>query len=310
MALPLLALHRAGRWAARITGDHSGAGRLLLVVAATATYAGVALGVAQVSSIGGAAVPTSPRWGGPRSSQRSASGGEPPRGQVCSRRWATGCPTPCDAPPSCAGVLRVRRSWSRRARCRSSRSSRAGRPSPASGARSRRSALEAGRAAAALVAYLPNLLLWALSYLAGPGFAAGGGATVDPFSASGRCCPACLCSVRSRSTPRRPRLCCSSFRWWRGCSARWRCADAARCRWPPRPAPYCWARSAWARWRSSASALAGGALGSARLAQLGPHALLTGLALAGLVAAGGLLVLLTARVSRDLLPTIWVHGDD
>ena len=35
------------------------------------------------------------------------------------------------------------------------------------------------------------------------------------------------------------------------------------------------------------SALAGGALGSARLAQLGPHALLTGLAVAGLVAAGG-----------------------
>ena len=50
--------------------------------------------------------------------------------------------------------------------------------------------------------------------------------------------------------------------------------------------------------------LSGGSLGDGRLTALGPPALLAGLAVAGLVAAGAVLWSLLVRIT----PTIWVSG--
>ncbi len=56
LALPLVLLVRAGRWAARITAVGNASDAVLLVGAGTAGYAGVAVGVASMASIGDAYV--------------------------------------------------------------------------------------------------------------------------------------------------------------------------------------------------------------------------------------------------------------
>ncbi len=309
MALPLLALQRAGRWAARITATTTAPDAALLVVAATATYAAIALGVAQVSSIAGAGVPDLAAlgwaalvavvglgWGAASGAGLLAPLGD--RLPAAVRRAALVAGVSGAALVVAAGavsVVALVARWS---------------TVTGLGRQVAPGALEAVELLLVSIVYLPNLLLWALSYLAGPGFAAGGGATIDPFSASGALLPGIplLGAIPVDAPPAAPLLLLLPV------VAGVLGAMALRRRGSLPLATEAGAVLLGAVGVGAvavvASALAGGALGSARLAQLGPHALLTGLALAGLVAAGGLLVLLIARVSRDVLPTIWVHGDD
>jgi hypothetical protein len=307
-ALPILLLHRAGRWAARITATTATPDAVLLVVAATATYAGIALGIAQVSSIGGAGVPDLAAlgwsalvaaiglgWG-------VASGADllaPLAGRVPGtvRHAAVVAGVAGAALVVASGAVAV--------------VALVARWSTVTGLERQVApgAIEAVELLLVSIAYLPNLLLWVLSYLAGPGFAAGGGTTVDPFSASGALLPGIpvLGAIPVDAPALAPLLLLLPV------VAGALGALALRRRGPAALGPECGQVLLGAVAVGAAAALAcafaGGALGSARLAQLGPHAWQTGLALAGLVAAGGLLVALVARVPLRL-PTIWVHEGD
>jgi hypothetical protein len=307
-ALPVLLLHRAGRWAARITATTATPDAVLLVVAATATYAGIALGIAQVSSIGGAGVPDLAAlgwsalvaaiglgWGVASGAGLLAPLAErvPPTARRAAVVAGVAGGALVVASAAVAVVALVAR-WS-----------------TVTGLERQVApgALEAVELLLVSIAYLPNLLLWTLSYLAGPGFAAGGGTTVDPFSAAGALLPGIpvLGAIPVDAPALAPLLLLLPV------AAGVLGALALRRRGPAGLGAECGqvllGALAVGAVAALASAFAGGALGSARLAQLGPHAWQTGLALAGLVAAGGLLVALIARVPLRL-PTIWVHDSD
>jgi hypothetical protein len=305
-ALPLLVLHRAGRWAARITATTTPADTALLVTAAVATYAGIAVGVAQISSIGTAEVPDLAAlgwaalvgaiglgWGA--ASWAGLLAPLPDRLPASLRRAALVGSVSAAALVVAAGAVSV--------------VALVARWSTVTGLERQVApgALEAVELLLVSIAYLPNLLLWSLSYLAGPGFAAGGGATVDPFSASGALLPGIpiFGAIPVDAPPAAPLLLLLPV------LAGVLGALALRRRGPLTLATEAGAVVLGALGVGAAAgvagALASGALGSARLAQLGPHALLMGVALAGLVAAGGLLVCLVSRASSNLLPTLWVH---
>lgn len=307
-ALPVLLLHRAGRWAARITATSATPDAVLLVVAATATYAGIALGIAQVSSIGGAGVPDLAALGwsalvaaiGLGWGVASGAGLLAPlvdRVPPTARRAALVAGVAGGALVVASGVVAV--------------VALVARWSTVTGLERQVApgALEAVELLLVSIAYLPNLLLWTLSYLAGPGFAAGGGTTVDPFSAAGALLPGIpvLGAIPVDAPALAPLLLLLPV------AAGVLGALALRRRGPAGLGAECGqvllGALAVGAVAALACAFAGGALGSARLAQLGPHAWQTGLALAGLVAAGGLLVALVARVPLRL-PTIWVHEGD
>jgi hypothetical protein len=308
LALPLLALHRAGRWAARITATTETPDAVLLVVAATATYAGIALGIAQVSSLGGAGVPDLAALGwaalvalvGLGWGVASGAGLLEPlldRTPQTARRAALVAGVAGACLVVAAGAVAV--------------VALAARWSTVTGLERQLApgVIEAVELLLVSVAYLPNLLLWALSYLAGPGFAAGGGATIDPFSASGALLPGIpvLGAIPVDAPPAAPLLLLLPV------TAGVLGALALRRRGSLGLGAEVGVVLLGALLLGAvtvlACALAGGALGSARLDSLGPHALQTGLAVAGLVAAGGALVTLLARVPVRL-PTIWVHEGD
>ncbi len=308
MALPMLALHRAGRWAARITGTTAAPDAALLVVAATATYAGIALGVAAVSSIGSARAcrPRRPGVGrlvgvvGLGWGVASGAGLLAPLGARVPdlvRRAALAAAVSACVLVMAAGLVSV--------------VALVARWSTVTGLERQVApgGLEAAELLLVSIAYLPNLLVWALSYLAGPGFSAGGGATVDPFSASGALLPGVplLGAIPVDAPPAAPLLLLLPVvAGALGALALRRRGTLALGE--EVPALLLGALGAGIV-AAVAAAFAGGALGSARLAQLGPHAIPTGLALAALVAAGALLVALVSRISWGWLPTVWVHED-
>ena len=186
LALTLLVL--AGRWAVRITSTTSWADTALLVVGGAATYALLGMLVAQASSLAGAEV-------APLTALASCgvvallglgggalSGG--PLGRSVVDRLPTWARDALIAAGAAAGalavvvgivaVVAVVMRWSTVTSL------------------THQLAPGAGDAVGVLLlslAYLPNLLVWVLSYVAGPGFAVGGGTGVDPFSQTGGLLP-------------------------------------------------------------------------------------------------------------------------
>jgi len=302
LALPLLVL--AGRWAVRITSTTSWADTALLVVGGAATYALLGMLVAQASSLAGAEV-------APLTALASCgvvallglgggalSGG--PLGRSVVDRLPTWARDALIAAGAAAGalavvvgivaVVAVVMRWSTVTSL------------------THQLAPGAGDAVGVLLlslAYLPNLLVWVLSYVAGPGFAVGGGTGVDPFSQTGGLLPVVplLGAVPDQAPAAGPLLLLLPV----AAGAVAALVLRKRRSLPLREEAVALIAGAGvvAVGVVVLASLAGGALGDGRLEHLGPPALASGLALGGLVAAGSLLVSLGSHV----LPTIWVHGE-
>jgi hypothetical protein len=304
LAVPLLLLHRAGRWAARVTGTETVADAVLLVVAATAAYAGIAVLVAQAASMAGAQVSGTAALACAGavavvglSLGVAAGSGLGPVGRAAlpevARRAALVASVTGAALVAAAALLTAVAFVARFSVVAGL--GRALAPGAAE-------AVELGLVS---LAYLPNLVLWALSYLAGPGFVAGGGATVDPFSASGALLPGVpvLGAVPPDAPAAAPLLLLVPVAAGvlGALALRRRAAlglgDELRAL--GLGAVLLGVGATAALW------LSGGSLGAARLAQLGPHALAAGLALTALVAAGAALVALADHV----LPAVWDSED-
>ncbi len=302
LALTLLVL--AGRWAVRITSTTSWADTALLVVGGAATYALLGMLVAQASSLAGAEV-------APLTALASCgvvallglgggalSGG--PLGRSVVDRLPTWARDALIAAGAAAGalavvvgivaVVAVVMRWSTVTSL------------------THQLAPGAGDAVGVLLlslAYLPNLLVWVLSYVAGPGFAVGGGTGVDPFSQTGGLLPVVplLGAVPDQAPAAGPLLLLLPV----AAGAVAALVLRKRRSLPLREEAVALIAGAGvvAVGVVVLASLAGGALGDGRLEHLGPPALASGLALGGLVAAGSLLVSLGSHV----LPTIWVHGE-
>lgn len=302
LALTLLVL--AGRWAVRITSTTSWADTALLVVGGAATYALLGMLVAQASSLAGAEV-------APLTALASCgavallglgagalSGG--PLGRSVVDRLPAWARDALIAAGAAAGALAVAvgivavvavvMRWSTVTSL------------------THQLAPGAGDAVGVLLlslAYLPNLLVWVLSYVAGPGFAVGGGTGVDPFSQTGGLLPVVplLGAVPDQAPAAGPLLLLLPV----AAGAVAALVLRKRRSLPLREEAVALIAGAGvvAVGAVVLSSLAGGALGDGRLEHLGPPALASGLALGGLVAAGSLLVALGSHV----LPTIWVHGE-
>lgn len=302
LALTLLVL--AGRWAVRITSTTSWADTALLVVGGAATYALLGMLVAQASSLAGAEV-------APLTALASCgvvallglgagalSGG--PLGRSVVDRLPTWARDALIAAGAAAGalavvvgivaVVAVVMRWS-------TVTSLAHQLAPGAG--------DAVGVLLLSLAYLPNLLVWVLSYVAGPGFAVGDGTGVDPFSQTGGLLPVVplLGAVPDQAPAAGPLLLLLPV----AAGAVAAVVLRKRRSLPLREEAVALVAGAGAVAVGAVvlASLAGGALGDGRLEHLGPPALASGLALGGLVAAGSLLVSLGSHV----LPTIWVHGE-
>jgi hypothetical protein len=304
LGVVLLLLARAGRWAARITRTSTTPDAVLLVVAGTATYAGIAVLLAEVSSLGGATVPALQSFGwatlvaavgltlgvldaaellGPQldrlPSQVRAAG---PVARAIGAVLA-GCAL-------LLVVVALALHWSTVA-------SMSHQLAPGAG--------DATGLVLAQLAFLPNLVVWALAYLVGPGFAVGGGASVDPFSATGALLPGVpvLGAVPLDAPAAAPFLLLLPV------VAGMVGAVVMRRRgtWSLRDEVVVVLTGAALVGAATVllCALSGGSFGGGRLSELGPPALLTGLAATGLTAAGALLWTLAAHVR----PLVWAHDD-
>jgi hypothetical protein len=155
------------------------------------------------------------------------------------------------------------------------------------------------------LAYLPNLLVWTLAYVVGPGFGIGAGESVSAFASGGALLPGLplLGAVPADSPAAAPLLLLVPVA----------CGIAAsfllRRRGPLALVDELVALLAGCGLLGVAVVvlawLSGGSLGGGRLTGLGPAALATGVATFGLVAAGAVLWSLVVRIT----PTIWVTGD-
>ena len=153
--------------------------------------------------------------------------------------------------------------------------------------------------------YLPNLMVWAMSYLVGPGFSLGLGTAVNPFTATGAVLPPLplLAAVPSPAPLWGPLLLLVPV----GIGALGRIALRRRV-----PSSDLWDEVVVLIAGSGVvgvvmamlCAVSGGSLGSGRLVGLGPTPWAAGLAAGALTAAGAVLAALLVRV----LPTMWVHG--
>ena len=157
------------------------------------------------------------------------------------------------------------------------------------------------------LAFLPNLLVWAVAYVCGPGFGVGAGQSVDPFSASGGLLPAVpvLAAVPSPAPVLGPALLLLPV--LAGVIA----AVVLRRRVPDlelveEVTALVVGAVLLGVLVEVLAALSGGALGNGRLVDLGPPAFVTGLAAGGLVGAGAVLYSLVKR----LMPTVWVTDSD
>jgi len=302
VAIPLLLLARAGRWAARITSTTTVPDAVLLVVTGTVTYAAVAFLLTQVSSLADATVSVAAGvlsaatvaalglgWGVARAAgllDRLAA-----RLPIVVRRAGAAAATSAMVLVVASGLvalLSLVAHWS------------------AVTALTRASATSLSAAAGVLVlsmAYLPNLLVWALAYLAGPGFLVGAGTGVDPFSSSGALLPAVpvLGAIPSDPAPLAPLLLLLPvLAGALGSVALRRRGGIALV---DEAVALLLAAGLVGLAAGVACWLSGGAIGAERLAQVGPHGLAVGLAVAALTAAGSLLWSLLAHA----LPGLWVR---
>jgi hypothetical protein len=306
LALPLVLLFRAGRWAARITGTTEPADAGVLVGTGTATYSVLALLVCQLAALGPASV-------------------SPGQAMVWSAAVAAvGLGAGVVAGAGLLPALRERLGGHARRSLRVAAVVGAGlavasgvlalvavvaRWDTVSGLHAALATSPGDHAGLVLLtlAYLPNLLVWALAYLAGPGFAVGGGSVVDPFTVSGGMLPGvpALGAIPLDAPVLAPALVlvpvvlggvAVGLLRRRGTTDLVEDLVAAA-----GAALVVGVGAGLLAW------LAGGSLGAARLAHLGPAPFAVAAALAGLVAAGGCLVALLAH----LLPTLWVprEGD-
>jgi hypothetical protein len=304
LALPLLLLQRAGRWAARVTATSDAGDAALLVVAATATYATLAFLVAQGASLGGGTV--SP---------------------LAALAWSV----LVAAVGLSAGVVEGAGLWPRVVEALPAVARRAGLvaatagaalgvvvglvASTALGARwttetslTHQVAPGAGDALGLFLvslAYLPNLLVWALSYVVGPGFAVGSGASVDAFSSGGALLPGVplLGAVPPDAPTAAPLLLLLPVL----CGVLAAVVLRRRGHLDLRAEVVAILGGAALLGLVTAvlCALSGGSLGANRLAVLGPPPWAAALAAFGFVAAGGVLWSLVVRIT----PTVWVSAE-
>jgi hypothetical protein len=304
LALVLLLLVRAGRWAARITLTSTLPDVVLLVVAGTATYSCIAVLVAEVSDIAGAQVPPLPAvcWAALVSVVGLGTGVVRESGLAAGLLDRLPVQVRAAGPVALAtaavlavavgvlAVVAVAMHWSTIT------------------AMSHQLAPSAGDAVGLVLVqllYLPNLLVWVLGYLAGPGFAVGGGATVDPFSATGALLPGVpvLGAIPLDAPAAAPFLLLVPVL----AGIVGTVVLRRRHEWHVRDESLVVLTSAALVGLGTAvlCLLAAGSLGDARLADLGPTAWSTALAVSGLVAAGGLLTTFGAH----LRPLVWAPDD-
>jgi hypothetical protein len=304
LALPLALLQRAGRWAARVTATTDAPDAGLIVVAATATYAALAFLVAQGASLGGASVSpfSALLWSSLVAVVGLGAGvidgaglwrGFVDRVPAALRR---GGPIAAQAGAALAAVVGVVAvvaivlRWSAEAGLLHSVASGAG---------------DTVGLLLVSLAYLPNLLVWALAYVVGPGFGIGAGESVSAFSSGGALLPGLplLGAVPPDSPETAPLLLLVPVVCGVVASVLLRrreqlgLLDEAVALLAG--AGLLGAGVAVLAW------LSGGSLGGGRLTGLGPAALATGAATFGFVAAGAVLWSLVVRIT----PTIWVTGD-
>jgi hypothetical protein len=306
LLLVLTLLTLAGRWAVRIASVVTLPDTVLLVVAATATYSCVAILVSQVASLAGAEVDgwTAFLCIGLLAAIGVAVGAVigGPYGAALVARLPQAVREGLLAAGAIAGSLRVVVGVAVTAAI-------VARWSTVTGL-SHQLAPGAGDAAGVVLltlAYLPNLLVWALSYVAGPGIGVGAGATVDPFTSTGALLPGVpvLGALPSAAPAAGPLLLLLPvlagvvgavvLRHRRHLGLR------------DEVVALLVASGVVAVGTAVIALLASGSLGDGRLAGLGPSALAAGAAVGGLVAAGALLVSLGTHVVPRVLPTLWVH---
>lgn len=304
LALPLLLLARAGRWAARITSTSTVPDVALIVLTGTATYAFVAFLVAQVSGIAEATLPQVPVivWstlvalvGLTVGAVQGAGFIRPllarlPRLVRRGMLTAAASGSALVAMVGAVAVIAVVARWSTVTGL-----ARGVAPGP----------WDMLGLFLLSLAYLPNLLVWTLAYVAGPGFAVGGAIGANPFAAGAGLLPGVplLGAVPQDPPAAAPLLLLIPV--LAGVVG----AVVLRRRGPlgllDEVLVDLGAAAAVGLAAGVLSLLASGSLGSARLAQLGPDGLVVGVAVFGLVAAGSLLWSLLAHA----LPTIWVRAD-
>lgn len=304
LGLALLLLFLAGRWAVRITSTTSVADTALLVVGGAATYALLGMLVAQASSLAGATVApltalascgaiallglgAGALAGGPLGADALGRLPRPARDSLLAAGAAAGA---LAVVVGIVAAVAVAMRWSTIT------------------SMSHQLAPGAGDAVGVLLltlAYLPNLLVWVLAYVAGPGFSVGGGTGVDPFSQTGGLLPAVpiLGAVPEQAPAAGPLLLLLPVAAGMAAAVVLRRRRSLPLR--EEAVALLGGAAIVAVGTALLAGLSAGALGDGRLEQLGPPALATGLALGGLVAAGSLLVSLGTHV----LPTIWVTGE-
>ena len=304
LVLPLVLLQRAGRWAARITATTDRHDAVLLVTGATAAYAAIAFLVAQGASLGGATV--SPLrallWAALVAAIGLTAGVVDGAGLVTGlvesvptwlRRsgWtALVAGTGLAGSVVVVALVAVVARWSTETSLARAVSSGAG---------------DTVGLVLVTMAYLPNLLVWALSYVVGPGFGIGVGGSVDAWSSGASILPGVplLGAVPPDAPAAAPLLLLVPVLCGVAASVLLRRRQQLHLR--DEVVALLGGAAVLGLVTVGLCLLSGGSLGSGRLTALGPPALLTGLVTMGFVAAGAVLWSLLVRVT----PTIWVSGD-
>lgn len=301
-AVPLVLLGFAGRWAGRITSTTGAGDVALLVVTGTAAYSFVAFLVAQVSGVADATV--SPAAAlvcaavvavlGLTVGVLLGSGLLGPllaRLPLLVRRGAAAAAASGAALVALAGVVAVVAVVAQWSTVLGLTRQVATTPADA-----------AGLLLLSLV-YVPNLVVWSVAYVAGPGFAVGTGIGVDPFSSSGALLPGIplLGAVPQEAAPAAPLLLLLPVLAGMVGSLVLRRRGSLDL--TDEALVLLGAAAAVGAGAGLLSWLSGGALGAGRLADVGPHGVVVALAVTGLVAAGSLLWSLAAH----LRPRLWAR---
>jgi hypothetical protein len=304
LALPLVLLQRAGRWAARITATSDRHDAVLLVAGATTAYAAIAFLVAQGASLGGAGV--SPLrallWAALVAAIGLGAGVLDGAGLVAGlvenlppwlRRsgWvALVAGTGLAGAVALVALVAVVARWSTEASLAHAVSSGAG---------------DIVGLVLVSLAYLPNLLVWTLSYDVGPGFSIGIGGSVDAWSSGAALLPGIplLGAVPPDAPAAAPLLLLVPVLC--GIAASVLLRRRHQLHLLDEVVALLGGAGVLGLVTVGLCLLSGGSLGGGRLTALGPPALLTGLVTFGFVAAGAVLWSLLVRVT----PTIWVSGD-
>jgi hypothetical protein len=301
--VPLALLRVAGRWAARITDIYGWRDQALLVLAGSTAYALIAFGVSQVCDLSGAAVVsagTAVACSGLVSITGLGLGILAAKGgwtsawvRLPESVWpalvaagATGAALVCLA--ASVGAIAILARWS--------------------AAVGLGQALGSGWADAvgvllASVAYLPNMIMWVLAYVSGPGILIGGGATASVFSVTGGLLPTVpmLAAVPAEPGQFAPLLlllvvsagAVGAFVMRRHISLDLR-EELGMMIVSSTLVSLSVLLLAW---------LSGGSLGANRLSDLGPRPVVTALCVWGLTLVGSLLVPLVAAAARRRVPS-------